>query len=136
MSNNSIEKELINELSDLLEKNNLTELEWSKGDLKIKVSRNSPSVNLSNIAFEKNDESKKSIGENLSNEKTEVFDNDNSIKSPMVGTAYLAPEPGAKNFISVGDNIKEGQQLLIIEAMKTMNPITATKNGKVKKNLC
>ncbi|PPR78381.1 MAG: Biotin carboxyl carrier protein of acetyl-CoA carboxylase [Alphaproteobacteria bacterium MarineAlpha2_Bin1] len=129
MSENIIQKELIKQLADLLKENNLSEIEWSKGDLKIKVGKNnifnttsySPSENFSN---------EEPLQKNSVN-KDKNLDKYNTITSPMVGTAYLAPEPGGKKFVEVGDSISEGQQLLIIEAMKTMNPIVSNKNGKI-----
>ena len=131
MSENRIEKELINQLAELLKENNLSEIEWSKGDLKIKVGRNTISNNLKNFIPEN---APSEIEQKNSHEDTQSYNNkDNVITSPMVGTAYLAPEPGGKKFIEVGDTINEGQQLLIIEAMKTMNPIISTKNGTVVK---
>ena len=131
MSENRIEKELIKQLADLLKENNLTEIEWSKGDLKIKVGSNTISNTLKNF-IPKNLPSE--IEQKNSHEDTKSYNNkDNTITSPMVGTVYLAPEPGGKKFIEVGDTINEGQQLLIIEAMKTMNPIISTKNGTVVK---
>ncbi|MBL41127.1 MAG: acetyl-CoA carboxylase biotin carboxyl carrier protein subunit [Rhodospirillaceae bacterium] len=126
MSENIIQKELIKQLADLLKENNLSEIEWSKGDLKIKVGKNI-TYNSSNNLY-----SEKLHNENSQIEVSASKDNkDNAIISPMVGTAYLAPEPGGKNFVEIGDSIKEGQQILIIEAMKTMNPIVSNKNGKI-----
>ena len=128
MSENLIQKELIKQLSDLLEENNLTEIEWSKGDLKIKVGRNNISQKFANIPLETTENHSE---KNNLVEKNNILDKENTIISPMVGTVYLAAEPGGKHFINVGDSISEGQQLLIIEAMKTMNPILASKNGKI-----
>ena len=119
-----INKKLIKELVDNLEEFKLTELEYSEKDTKIKVSRQSKvSQNLSpEISIEKN------------NKKIETIIG-TEIKSPIIGTAYLAPEPGAKKFVEVGDKIKKGQTIMIVEAMKTMNHVPSTSDGEVKKIL-
>ncbi len=122
-----IEKKLIKELVEHLEEFNLVELEYQVGDKKIKVSRASRgSAELSKG---------KAI---ISNNKTVLSNDDEEgtrIKSPIIGTAYLAPEPGAKKFVEVGDKIKKGQTVMIVEAMKTMNHIPSTTDGVVKKIL-
>ena len=116
-----IDKNIIKELSECLEKFNLTELSYSDGKTEVKVSKNNKQIS-SNIATP-------------SNTKMEVETNDDPsvqiIKSPMVGTAYLSPEPGAKPFATVGSKIKKGSTILIIEAMKTMNHIQATADGEL-----
>ena len=116
-----INKKLIKELVDNLEEFNLTELEYSEKDTKIKVSRQSKvSQNISpEITIEKN---KKKV-ETISGTE---------IKSPIIGTAYLAPEPGAKKFIEIGKKIKKGDTVMIVEAMKTMNHVPSPKDGVVK----
>ena len=129
MSENRIEKELIKQLADLLKENNLTEIEWSKGDLKIKVASNASINTLKN--FTPKDLTNEVEQKNIQDDKKNYTNKDNIITSPMVGTVYLAPEPGGKKFVQIGDNVNENQQLLIIEAMKTMNPIVSTKSGKV-----
>ena len=120
-----INKKLIKELVDNLEEFKLTELEYSEKDTKIKVSRQTKvSQNTSpEITIENN------------NKKVETVSG-TEIKSPIIGTAYLAPEPGAKKFVKVGDKIKKGQTVMIVEAMKTMNHVPSSLNGVVKKNLC
>ena len=111
-------------LSKLMEKNNLKELEISYDKVSYKLTKNSNENKKStNIKKRLDNPNKASI-----DQKTEA-----SLKSPLVGTAYLSPEPGSKKFIEVGQNVKIGQVLLIIEAMKTMNEIVADKNGIVKK---
>ena len=111
-------------LSQLMEKNNLIELEISDGKVSYKLKKNqSESKKITNVK-KVMDTSNKASGD----QKTET-----SLKSPLVGTAYLSPEPGSKQFIEIGQNVKIGQVLLIIEAMKTMNEIVADKNGTVKK---
>ena len=116
-----INKKLIKELVDNLEEFKLTELEYSEKDIKIKVSRQSKvSQNISpEITIEKN------------NKKTEIVSG-TEIKSPIIGTAYLAPEPGAKKFVENGKKIKKGDTVMIIEAMKTMNHVPSTSDGVVK----
>ena len=116
-----INKKLIKELVDNLEEFKLTELEYSEKDTKIKVSRQS---NVSqNITPE--------ITIGKSNRKTEPVSG-TEIKSPIIGTAYLAPEPGAKKFVETGKKIKKGDTVMIVEAMKTMNHVPSPKDGVVK----
>ena len=116
-----INKKLIKELVDNLEEFKLTELEYYENDTKIKVSRQSKvSQNMSpEITTEKN------------NNKLEPVSG-TEIKSPIIGTAYLAPEPGAKKFIETGKKIKKGDTVMIVEAMKTMNHVPSPKDGVVK----
>ena len=116
-----INKKLIKELVDNLEEFNLTELEYSEKDTKIKVSRQAKvSQNISpEIEIEKN------------NKKVETVSG-TEIKSPIIGTAYLAPEPGAKKFVETGKKIKKGDTVMIVEAMKTMNHVPSPKDGVVK----
>ena len=116
-----INKKLIKELVENLEEFKLTELEYSEKDIKIKVSRQTQtSQNISpEIIIEKN------------NKKVEnVYGTE--IKSPIIGTAYLAPEPGAKKFVETGKKIKKGDTVMIVEAMKTMNHVPSPKDGVVK----
>ena len=128
-----IDKKIIKELSDYLNEFNLTEIEYSENNVKYKVSKSSKGVVHEQI-ISTNNQSKIS-----STPSTQIsadnINKANIIKSPMVGTAYWAPEPGAKPFISVGANIKKGQTIIIIEAMKTMNHVPSTKDGVVKKIL-
>ena len=116
-----INKKLIKELVDNLEEFNLTELEYSEKETKIKVSRQSKvSQNITpEITIEKN------------NRNTEPVSG-TEIKSPIIGTAYLAPEPGAKKFVEIGKKIKKGDTVMIVEAMKTMNHVPSPKDGVVK----
>ena len=116
-----INKKLIKELVDNLEEFKLTELEYSEKDTNIKLSRQTKvSQNISpEITIEKN------------NKKTEPVSG-TEIKSPIIGTAYLAPEPGAKKFVETGKKIKKGDTVMIVEAMKTMNHVPSTKDGVVK----
>ena len=121
-----IDKKLIKELVDNLNEFRLTELEYQEGDKKLKVSKWSPP-------------SVEKITTNVKSNTTKAVLNDDEdgarIKSPIIGTAYLAPEPGAKKFIEVGDKIKKGQTIMIVEAMKTMNHVPSTGDGEVKKIL-
>ncbi len=118
-----IEKKLIKELVDNLKEFNLTELEYQEGQTKIKVSKASKSIEQSktNTVSPQN---KAVLNSNVSND-------DIRVKSPIIGTAYLAPEPGAKKFVKVGDKIKKGQTVMIVEAMKTMNHVPSTSDGEV-----
>ena len=127
-----IDKKIIKELSDYLDEFNLTEIEYSENNVKYKVSKSSKGVVREQIVSTDN-QSKSSSA--VSSITAENINKANIIKSPMVGTAYLAPEPGAKPFVTVGANIKKGQTIIIIEAMKTMNHVPSTRDGVVKKIL-
>ena len=122
-----IDKKLIKELVDNLGEFNLTELEYQEGQTRIKVSK----------ALKNLEQSK--TGAVVSPNKTVLNTSDDSngisIKSPIIGTAYLSAEPGAKKFVEVGDKIKKGQTIMIVEAMKTMNHVPSTSDGEVKKIL-
>ena len=125
----TIDKKPIKDLSLLLEELNLTEISYQEGDFAISVSRavkdvvtNSSSSNLLS-------------SQNHTNNEGDYSSDPRAVKSPMVGTVYLQPEPGANTFVKEGDQVKNGQTLLIIEAMKTMNPIESTLQGKVSKIL-
>ena len=116
-----IDKKLIKELKDYLDEFDLSEIEYQDGTKKIKVAKNrlsSPSVSAHKP--------------NLTTTKEE---SGTKIISPIIGTAYLAPEPGGKKFIDVGQKIKKGQTIMIVEAMKTMNHVPSTSDGEVKKIL-
>ena len=116
-----IDKKLIKELVSSLEENKLTELEYSEKDIKIKVVKNAP-----------NEISRTQVQENKNENQNEKKIVGTEIKSPIIGTAYLAPEPGGKKFVEVGKKIKKGDTVMIIEAMKTMNHVPSTKDGIVK----
>ena len=120
-----IDKKIIKELSDYLEEFNLTELEYTEKDTKIKVSKNNFSSNRQNI-------SDSSTSAPVNNEKIEKLKSGIEITSPIIGTAYHGPEPGAKKFIEVGKKIKKGDTVMIVEAMKTMNHVPSTSDGIVK----
>ena len=121
-----INKKIIKELSDYLEEFNLTELEYTEKDTKIKVSKNNISVNNQNFP------SPKINANNLNNNSIEKNKTGIEVKSPIIGTAYHAPEPGAKKFVEVGKKIKKGDTVMIVEAMKTMNHVPSTADGVVK----
>ena len=125
-----IDKSIIKELSNYLDEFNLTEIEITEKDTKIKVSKNNISVNNQTIPS-----SNKSSSPTEKSDKITKTISGIEIKSPIIGTAYLAPEPGAKKFVEVGDKIKKGQTVMIVEAMKTMNHVPSTSDGEVKKIL-
>ena len=114
-----IDKKIIEELVGYLKAFNLSEIEYAEGTTKVKVSR---AMNNSNIVSTE------------TNKKKTIFENNGTnVTSPIVGTAYLAQEPGAKKFVEVGQKIKKGHTIMIVEAMKTMNHIPSTENGTVSK---
>ena len=122
-----INKKIIKELSDYLDEFNLTELEYTEKDTKIKVSKNNISINNQTVS-KKNDSFLKKEEPNNDNLKLGI-----EITSPIIGTAYHAPEPGAKKFAEVGQKVKKGDTIMIVEAMKTMNHIPSTSDGIIKK---
>ena len=122
-----IDKKIIKELSDYLEEFNLTELEYTEKDTKIKVSKNNVSVNSQQVPAFQNMET---IAENT--QQKDKISSGFEVTSPIIGTAYHSPEPGAKKFSEVGKKIKKGDTIMIIEAMKTMNHVPSTADGVVK----
>jgi len=122
-----IDKKLIKELVDNLKEFDLMELEYQDGPTKIKVSKASKAIEqIKTSAI---------VSANKSVLKSSDESEGIRVKSPIIGTAYLAPEPGAKKFVEVGDKIKKGQTVMIVEAMKTMNHVPSTADGEVKKIL-
>ena len=119
-----IDKKLIKELVENLKEFNLTELEYQEGQTKIKVSKASRGVEQVKTSA--------IVSPNKSVLKSSDDSEGIRLKSPIIGTAYLAPEPGAKKFVEVGDKIKKGQTVMIVEAMKTMNHVPSTEDGIVK----
>jgi acetyl-CoA carboxylase biotin carboxyl carrier protein len=117
-----IDKKLIKDLVEYLNEFKLTELEYQDGDKKIKVSKATKGIleNSKNVEVVSNKPVPSSSEEGI------------QVKSPIIGTAYLSPEPGAKKFVEVGDKIKKGQTIMIVEAMKTMNHVPSTSDGVVK----
>ena len=112
-----IDKKIIEELVGYLREFNLSEIEYADGTRKVKVSRamNNPSI----------------ISTEINKKKTIVESNGSNVTSPIVGTAYLAQEPGAKKFVEIGQKVKKGQTIMIVEAMKTMNHVPSTQEGIV-----
>ena len=121
-----IDKKIIKELSDYLNEFNLTELEYTEKDTKIKVSKNHISINNQSIPTSKSNLTSDSVSK-------EEVKSGIEITSPIIGTAYHAPEPGAKKFVEIGKKIKKGETVMIVEAMKTMNHVPSTSDGIVKK---
>ena len=120
-----IDKSIIKELSDYLDEFNLTEIEITEKDTKIKVSKNNVSISNQPAATSANINSKMFL-------KNLILKSGTEITSPIIGTAYHAPEPGAKKFVEVGKKIKKGDTIMIVEAMKTMNHVPSTADGVVK----
>ncbi len=116
-----IDKKLIKELKDYLDEFNLSEIEYQDGTKKVKVAKNI--TGITNVTAHK---------PNITTKKEE---SGTKITSPIIGTAYLAPEPGGKKFVEIGSQIKKGQTVMIVEAMKTMNHVPSTSDGIVKKVL-
>jgi|TARA_B100001559_G_scaffold32834_1_gene24965 acetyl-CoA carboxylase biotin carboxyl carrier protein len=125
----TIDRKPIEDLSSLLDELNLTEISYQEGDFAISVSRAAKGVVSNSLSTSTAD------SQNQENKEGDYSSDPRAIKSPMVGTVYLQPEPGANTFVREGDQVKNGQTLLIIEAMKTMNPIESTLQGKVSKIL-
>ena len=119
-----INKNIIKELNDYLNEFNLTEIEYTEKDIKVKVSKSKVSKSIETLPSVNE---KKIIKEEVS------IDNSKKITSPIIGTAYLAPEPGGKKFIEIGQKIKKGDTVMIVEAMKTMNHVPSPLDGVVKR---
>jgi acetyl-CoA carboxylase biotin carboxyl carrier protein len=122
-----IDKQLIKELSEYLDEFSLTEIEFTEKDTKIKVSKNNVSIGSQISPITQNKENLK--------EKLEISGKDfnrKEVTSPIIGTAYHSPEPGAKKFVEIGKKIKKGDTIMIVEAMKTMNHVPSTMDGVVK----
>jgi len=116
-----INKKIIEELTGYLKEFDLSEIEYAEGTTKVKVSR---SRNNSSI-----------ISTEINKKQSTIENNSTHVTSPIVGTAYLAPEPSARKFVEVGQKVKKGQTIMIIEAMKTMNHVPSTQDGTVSKIL-
>ncbi len=114
-----IDKKIIEELVGYLKEYNLSEIEYAEGTTKVKVSRATNNASI--------------LPTDINKKKTVTENNGTNVTSPIVGTAYLAPEPGAKKFVEIGQKIKKGQTIMIVEAMKTMNHVPSTENGTVSK---
>ena len=126
--NNKTKKKIdvkpIADLAKILDDLNLTEISYSDGDFSVSVSKAAATQTILPSTVE-------TKNEQVVNTETDFKNDPRAIKSPMVGTVYLQPEPGANKFVDIGSQIKSGQTLLIIEAMKTMNPIESSLQGKV-----
>ena len=122
-----IDKNIIKELSNYLDEFNLTEIEITEKDTKIKVSKNNVSISNQTIPASINNSNSTNTSQSTENTKSGT-----EITSPIIGTAYHAPEPGAKKFVEVGKKIKKGDTIMIVEAMKTMNHVPSTHDGVVK----
>ena len=116
-----INKKIIEELTGYLKEFNLSEIEYAEGSTKVKVSRS-----ISNTT---------AVASEVKKKQSIIESDGTNITSPIVGTAYLAPEPGGKKFVEIGQKIKKGQTIMIIEAMKTMNHVPSTQDGTVSKIL-
>jgi acetyl-CoA carboxylase biotin carboxyl carrier protein len=122
-----IDKKIIQELSNYLKEFNLTEIEITEKDTKIKVSKNNVSISNQPQIVSNSSPVNSSVSSQTQNVKSGT-----EITSPIIGTAYHAPEPGAKKFVEVGKKIKKGDTIMIVEAMKTMNHVPSTADGVVK----
>ena len=122
-----IDKKIIRELSDYLKEFNLTEIEITEKDTKIKVSKNNVSISNQPQVI-----SPSSPASSSAPTQTQNIKSGTEITSPIIGTAYHAPEPGAKKFVEIGKKIKKGDTIMIVEAMKTMNHVPSTADGVVK----
>ena len=122
-----IDKKIIQELSDYLKEFNLTEIEITEKDTKIKVSKNNVSISNQPQVI-----SSSSPASSSTPNQTQNIKSGTEITSPIIGTAYHAPEPGAKKFVEIGKKIKKGDTIMIVEAMKTMNHVPSTADGVVK----
>ena len=123
--------ELILKLSQLMSKEKITKLKYEKSDLKLSIDKNTWSENFSSIQTSKSVEDETKKNKTLETKNDFDINHPGALKAPMVGTAYISPEPGKAPFVRLGDTVSNNQPLLIIEAMKVMNTINAPKEGKV-----
>ena len=122
-----IDKKLIKELSEYLDEFKLTEIEFTEKDTKIKVSKNNVSINNQQVPILNNASTVKENTQQINKVSSGI-----EVSSPIIGTAYHSPEPGAKKFVEIGQKIKKGDTVMIVEAMKTMNHVPSTANGVIK----
>jgi acetyl-CoA carboxylase biotin carboxyl carrier protein len=127
----TIDEKLVRQLADILAETGLTEIEVEEGDRRVRVSRAAPAAPMV-AAAPVAAATPAPVAAPAPAREAPAADTTNALKSPMVGTVYLSPEPGAAEFVKVGDQVKPGDTVLIVEAMKVMNPITATTAGTVK----
>lgn len=125
MAQSKLDKQAIKELAELLAETGLSEIEWSDGAVRIRVARTVQAATVAVAA------PAAAIATAAAPAADDPASNPGTVKSPMVGTAYTAPEPGAAAFVKVGDNVSVGQTVMIVEAMKTMNAIPAHRSGRV-----
>ena len=128
-ANSAIDTSLVRKLADILKDSGLTEIEFAQGDLKIRISRTATAINAAPVSYAVPDSLR--LAAEAPPAALAAKSKGDAVKSPMVGTVYLQPQPEAPMFIKAGDTVAEGQTLLIIEAMKTMNPIPAPRSGKI-----
>ena len=119
-----IDKNIIKELTEYLNEFNLTEIEYTDGNTKIKVSKSNPTSSNQVVSV--------TPSTSFPNEAKSNVSSGTAVKSPIIGTAYHAPEPGAKKFAEIGKKIKKGETVMIVEAMKTMNHVPSTAEGVIK----
>ncbi len=135
MAKFTIDKDAIRELAEIMNETGMGEIEVESGDNRVRVSRatsaSAPQAAVHAIAAAPVAPAPAAPAVEAAPVASDKGTHPGAVKSPMVGTVYLSPEPGANNFISVGDSVSQGQTLIIVEAMKTMNPIPAPKGGKV-----
>ena len=129
--NSNKDIELIRKLSQLMSKEKITKLKYERSDFKLSIDKNTQSENLTTFQTPKLVETEIKENKNLETKTNFDVNHPGALKAPMVGTAYVSPEPGKAPFIRIGDTVSNNQPLLIIEAMKVMNTITAPKGGKV-----
>ena len=129
--NSNKDIELIRKLSQLMSKEKITKLKYERSDFKLSIDKNTQSENLTTFQTRKLVETEIKENKNLETKTNFDVSHPGALKAPMVGTAYVSPEPGKAPFIRIGDTVSNNQPLLIIEAMKVMNTITAPKGGKV-----
>ncbi len=125
----TIDQELIRQLATLLTETDLSEIEVEHADLRIRVAR---TVSAAPVAYQVAAPAPLAAAAPAAPVEVSLAGHPGTVPSPMVGTAYRSPEPGAKTFVEIGDSVREGQTLLIVEAMKTMNQIPAPRAGKIK----
>ena len=126
-----IEESVFDKLAEILKKHELSEIEYKHGDVKIRIAVGVSEASIPTRIVQSQNVSRETLAEEPKSTEKIWADHPGAVKSPMVGTCYLAPEPGANNFIALGDSVQKDQPLLIIEAMKVMNLIKAPKAGKV-----
>lgn len=126
-----IDQQMIRDLADLLNETGLTEIEWSEGPLKVRVTKGGAAPVYAAAPVAPIAAAAAAAAVAAAGGASDDASHPGAVKSPMVGTVYTAPEPGAAAFVKVGDSVTAGQTVLIVEAMKTMNPITAPKGGRV-----